>query len=116
MGPQGIKVNLSVDSLYDDRERNKIYHSNGGVAESYRYDILDVGTSDGEPNIRKVYAKGQEDIMGYEAGLRHPFAGNGEKNIMSNSTDGYTYHRACMVGAMVKDPSRTATLIPSELA
>lgn len=116
MGPQGIKVNLSVDSLYDDRERNKIYSAKGGVAESYRYDILDVGTSDGEPNIRKVYAKGQEDIMGYEAGLRHPFAANGEKNIMSNSTDGYTCHRACMVGAMVKDPSRTATLIPSELA
>jgi hypothetical protein len=116
MGPQGIKVNLSVDSLYDDRERNKIYHSNGGVAESYRYDILDVGTSDGEPNIRKVYAKGNEDILGYEPGLRHPFATNGEKSVMTTSTDGYTVHRACMVGAMVKDPSRTATLIPSELA
>ena len=62
MGPQGIQVNLSIDSLYDDRERNKVYHPDGGVAESYRYDILDVGTTDGEPNIRKVYVKGQEDI------------------------------------------------------
>lgn len=116
MGPQGIKVNLSIDSLYDDRERNKILHPDGGVAESYRYDILDVGTSDGEPNIRKVYVKGQEDIWGYEAGLRHPFSRSGERNIMSNATDGYTIHRATICGAMVKDPSRTASLIPSILA
>ena len=116
MGPQGIKVNLSIDSLYDDRERNKIYHPDGGVAESYRYDILDVGTSDGEPNIRKVYVRDQEDIWGYEAGFRHPFARNGEKSMMSNPTDGYTCHRGTICGAMVKDPSRTATLIPSMLA
>jgi hypothetical protein len=116
VGPQGIKVNLSVDSLYDDRERNKIYHPDGGVAESYRYDILDVGTSDGEPNIRKVYVKGSEDGMGYEPGLRHPFSRGGERNIMANSTDGYTMHRWAICGAMVKDPSRTATLIPSVLA
>lgn len=116
MGPQGIQVNLSIDSLYDDRERNKVYHPDGGVAESYRYDILDVGTTDGEPNIRKVYVKGQEDIWGYEPGLRHPFSRSGERNIMSNATDGYTVHRATICGTMVKDPSRTATLIPSILA
>jgi len=116
MGPQGIKVNLSIDSLYDDRERNKIYHPDGGVAESYRYDILDVGTSDGEPNIRKVYVTGSEDGMGYEPGLRHPFSRGGERNIMAHSTDGYTVHRWAMCGAMVKDPSRTAQIIPSILA
>lgn len=115
MGPQGIKVSLSVDSLYDDRERNKVYHPDGGVAESYRYDILDVGTTDGEPNIRKVYVKGNEDGMGYEPGLRHPFSRGGERNIMAHSTDGYTYHRWSICGAMVKDPSRTATLMPNIL-
>jgi hypothetical protein len=116
MGPQGIKVTLSIDSLYDDRERNKVYHPDGGVAESYRYDIMDVGTSDGEPNIRKVYVKGNEDGMGYEPGLRHPFSRGGERNIMAHSTDGYTMHRWAICGAMVKDPSRTATLLPSLLA
>lgn len=116
MGPQGIKVNLSIDSLYDDRERNKVYHPDGGVAESYRYDILDIGTSDGEPNIRKVYVKGSEDGMGYEPGLRHPFSRGSERNIMAHSTDGYVMHRWAICGAMVKDPSRTATLIPSILA
>jgi hypothetical protein len=115
MGPQGIKVSLSIDSMYDDRERNKIYHPDGGVAESYRYDILDVGTTDGEPNIRKVYVKGQENFMGYEPGLRNPFSRSGERNIMANSTDGYTIHRGSICGAMVKDPSRTASLIPNIL-
>jgi len=116
MGPQGIKVNLSIDSLYDDRERNKIYHPDGGVAESYRYDILDVGTSDGEPNIRRVYAKGQEDGMAYELGLRNPFSASGDRNLVAHSTDGYTVHRWAMCATMVKDPSRTAQIIPSILA
>jgi hypothetical protein len=116
MGPQGIKVSLSIDSMYDDRERNKVYHPDGGVAESYRYDILDVGTTDGEPNIRKVYVKGEENFMGYIPGLRNPFSRGGERNIMANSTDGYEIHRGSICGAMVKDPSRTASLIPNVLA
>jgi hypothetical protein len=115
MGPQGIKVTLKVHSLYDDRERNKVYHPDGGVAESYRYDIMDVGTSDGEPNIRKVYVKGQEDIMGYQPGFRNPFSPSGERSIMAHSTDGYTQHRGSICGVMVKDPSRTATLLPNTL-
>lgn len=115
MGPQGIKVSLSIDSMYDDRERNKVYHPDGGVAESYRYDILDVGTTDGEPNIRKVYVKGEENGMGYEVGLRNPWSRSGEKNLMAHSADGYTYHRWSICGAMVKDPSRTASLIPNIL-
>ena len=115
MGPQGIKVSLSIDSMYDDRERNKIYHPDGGVAESYRYDILDVGTTDGEPNIRKVYVKGQDDIYGYEAGFRNPFSADGARTAMSHATDGYTVHRGSICGAMVKDPSRTASLIPNIL-
>jgi hypothetical protein len=117
IGPNNVEVSLSVDSMYSDRERNKIYHPDGGVAEAYRYDILDIGTSEGEPNIQKVYAKGQEDIWGYEPGLRDPFSPTGQRSrIMANSTDGYTIHRACVFGAMVKDPSRTASMIPSILS
>lgn len=117
MGPQGIEVSLKViPSMYDDRERNKEYHPDGGVAESYRYDIMDVGTTDGEPNIRKVYVKGMEDIMGYQPGLRDPFSPVGAKNhIMSTTTDGYTMHRMSISGVMVKDPSKTATLLPNIL-
>ncbi len=117
IGPMGIEVSVSVDSLYSDRERNKIYHPDGGVAESYRYDILDVGTSGGEANIQKVMAKGQEDIWGYEPGLRDPYSPTGGRmKFMANAVDGYTVHRACVFGAMVVDPSRTASFIPNILA
>lgn len=116
LGPNNIVVGVQVHSMYDDRERNKIYHPNGGVAESYRYDILDVGTTDGEPNIRKVYVKGADDIWGYEPGLRDPFSPtNSKRRIMATPEDAYTIHRACTFGAMVKDPSKTASIIPNML-
>ena len=44
--PNGIRVKLDVDNLYDDRVRNKILHPNGGPAMSYRYDIWYIGTMD----------------------------------------------------------------------
>ena len=116
MGPNGIEVTLSHEPMYDDPERNKIYHPNGGVAESYRYDILDVGTADGEPNIRKVFVKGQEDIIGYVPGLRNPFSLDGKNNIMANSTDGYALHRAAVVSTMIKNPMRCIQIIPNILA
>jgi hypothetical protein len=116
LAPNGIKVTLEVDPFYDDKVRNKILHPKGGVAESYRYDILDIGTKDGEPNIQKAMVKGAEDIRGWEYGLRNPFPSAPEFAVMSNAIDGSTYHRACVAGAIVRDPSRTASLIPSILS
>lgn len=117
LAPNGIKVTLEVDPFYDDKVRNKILHPKGGVAESYRYDIMDIGTIDGEPNIQKAMVKGYEDIRGWEVGLRNPFPSAPDyAGQMSNSVDGATFHRMCTVGAFVRDPSRTASMIPSILA
>jgi hypothetical protein len=116
LAPNGIKVTLEVDPFYDDKVRNKVLHPKGGVAESYRYDILDIGTKDGEPNIQKAMVKGMEDVRGWEYGLRNPFPSAPEFAIMSNAVDGSTYHRAFVGGAIVRDPSRTASLIPSILS
>ena len=116
LAPNNVKISLEVDSFYDDKVRNKVLHPNSGVAESYRYDILDIGTIDGERNIQKAMVTGQEDIRGWEAGLRNPFTAAPSTELMSNSTDGSVYHRACFgLGAIVRDPSRTASLIPSIL-
>lgn len=117
IGPNGIRVNLSVDSMYDDRTRNKIPHPDGGVAESYRFDIFDIGTTDGEPNIQLVRPKGQEEYRGYVAGLRHPFTDGSSfaDNPMSTEVDGYVLHKMFVGGAMVKDPSKTASFIPDVL-
>ena len=116
MGPQGIIVTLMHDPMKDDLVRNKILHPDGGPAESYVYDILDMGTNkDGVPNIQKVYVKNSSDIMGYEPGLRNPFTSDLKMNVMASSVDGYKVHRASMCGSKVHDPTRTASLKPSIL-
>jgi len=116
-GPQGIKLTVMHDPMKDDPVTHKVEHPNGGPAESYVYDILDVGTSDGEANIRVVYQKGMEDIRGYENGLRNAFHPHGEgRNIISTSTDGYKHHRMFIGGAMVKDPTRCVVIKPQVLA
>lgn len=114
MAPNEVHVMLEVDPMYDDKIRNKLMHPDGGVAESYRYDILYIGST-AEPNIQKVTAKGQSEIRGYKAGLRDPFTGR-RGGVMNHMEDSAVISAMCMLGAMVKDPSRTATLKPSILA
>lgn len=116
MGPQGIELTVMHDPMKDDTVTHKVLHPNGGVAESYVYDLLDVGTSDGEANIRLVYQEGMEDIRGYEPGLRNPFDPFGKMSVMSTSTDGYKHHRMFIGGAMVKDPTRCLIIKPQILS
>ena len=111
-GPQGIIVEVEHDPVKDDTVHNKDMHPNGGPVESYTYDILDVGTSNGEPNITKVAQSGYEDIRGYEPGLRNPFSLEKKMNIMSTSTDGYTQHRMWIGGVKVADPTRCMVCKP----
>ena len=109
-----IHVMVEVDPMYDDKVRNKIQHPLGGVAESYRYDILYMGSQE-EPNIQKVAVKGMEDIRDYQAGFRNPFTGEVGGGNMGRMEDSATMTAYCMLGAMVKDPSRTASLVPTIL-
>lgn len=111
LGPNNIKVNLSVDSMYDDRNRNKLLHANGGVAESYRYDIFDIGTSEGQPNIQKVGVKGQPIIHKYIPGLRNPFSPDGDLSAIGTAEDAWEEHKFYCGAAIVRDPSRTASFI-----
>mgnify|MGYP005775005999 CR=1 FL=1 len=66
--PNGVIVSVEVDPLYDDPVRNKIMHPLGGVAESYRFDILYIGNTE-TPNIQLAKIKGREEIRGYQWGL-----------------------------------------------
>lgn len=75
MAPNGVRVKIEVDSWYDDPVRNKIMHPLGGVAQSYRFDIMDIGTMD-QPNIFKCGIKGEGEYRGYQWGpFRNPFTG-----------------------------------------
>jgi hypothetical protein len=109
--PNNIHVMLEVDPMYDDKVRNKIYHPDGGVAESYRYDIMYIGSME-EPNIQRVKVQGDDELRGYKAGIRDPFSGR-KGGIMQHMEDSATITAMCSTGALVKDSSRTATLKPS---
>lgn len=112
--PNGVRVKVNVIPMYDDPVRNKIQHPDGGPAFSYRYDIMDIGTMD-QPNIFKCKIKGQNELRGYQWGLRNPFTGQVNNMNMSYSEDSAVIHRMATLGVCILDPTRTVSLIPSIL-
>lgn len=112
--PMGAIVSIKVDKSYDDPVRNKVMHPDGGVAESYRMDIYELGTPD-QPNIFKVGVKGQGEIRGFQSGFRNPFTGQVNINNMSYDEDSAVAHRMATLGVCVLDPTRTLSLIPAIL-
>lgn len=112
--PNGVTLKLEVDPFYDDPVHNKVQHPLGGPASSYRYDIMDIGSMD-QPNIFLCKIKGQNEIRGYEAGLRNPFTGEVNINYMSHDEDSTTIHKMTTLGVCVLDPTRTMSIIPAIL-
>jgi hypothetical protein len=111
-----IVVKVSVNPVYDDTVRNKILHPLGGVAESYRFDIFDLGNS-GQPNIQIARVRGEEDYRGYLWGpFRNPFTGQRDNNNASFDEDSSVIHRMATLGAIVYDPNRCMSLIPAILS
>lgn len=114
MAPNGVNVKIEVDPWYDDPVRNKITHPMGGVAQSYRFDIFDIGTMD-QPNIFKCKVKGETEYRGYQWGLRDPFTGRRDNMHMSFDEDAAVIHKMDRLGVCVLDPTRTMSLIPAIL-
>ena len=112
--PNGVRVKIQVDSMYDDPVRNKIMHPNGGVAESYRMDIFDIGSMD-QPNIFKCAINGQTELRGYQSGFRNAFTGEVNISNMSYDEDSTVIHKMATLGVCVLDPTRTLSLIPAVL-
>ena len=112
--PNNVRVKIDVDPFYDDAVRNKILHPEGGVAMSYRYDIMYIGTMD-QPNIFKCKIKGDSEYRGYQWGFRNPFTGEKNNPYMSFDEDAAVIHRMATLGICVLDPTRTMSLIPSIL-
>ena len=115
MAPNGVRVKVEVDPFYDDNVRNKIRHPQGGVAMSYRFDIMDLGTAD-QTNVFKCAVKGQNEYRGYQWGFRNPFTGQMNNDRMSFDEDSAVMHRMATLGICVLDPTRTMSLIPAILA
>ena len=115
----GITFTLMHDPMKDDPIRNKLYHPDGGLAESYKMDILDFGTANGEANIKKVAIKGDEEIFKYIPGMRDPYSPYNKTTsptMASTSVDGYEVHKMFIGGLKITNPMRTASLRPQILA
>lgn len=113
--PNGVKVKIEVDEHYDDPVRNKIMHPNGGVAMSYRYDILYIGSMD-QPNIFKCVVANKPEMRGYQWGpFANPFTGQTDNMYSSYDEDSAVIHKKATLGICVLDPTRTMSLIPAIL-
>lgn len=116
MGPQGVKVTVMHLPQYDDTVDNRTPHPDGGFTENYRYTILNFGTTEGEPNIVKVYPKNRKDIMRYIPGTTSPFGpigASGGMSMAASKVDGYEMLCHTTQGIMVKNPMTCAELIYS---
>lgn len=112
----GISFEFVHIPWYDDYVRNKVYHPDGGLVESYRLTIMDFGTSQGNPNIQQVRIKGQEEVFGYTPGLRDPYQPGGARTnpkLMASKVDGYEITRADWCGIKVHNPLRMGEWIPA---
>jgi len=111
----GIQFEVVIDAMKDDHVRYKERNAEGILKSSLEYELLDFGTSAGEPNIRKVATKGEEEAFGYIPGLRDPFSGDGKGSpkMMASKVDGYELHRAYWGGSQIKNPMRIARILPA---
>jgi len=119
IGPLGIELTVQLDPTKDNTERNKIMHPSGnGVAESYTYDILNLGSTTDTSNIQICYKKNEEIIYKIMKGLRSPDQLSGTaKNpeVASMTLDAYKIMRATTVGIIVYNPLLTARIVPDIL-
>ena len=114
MGPQGIRFTLVHLPMYDNEVRNRVPHPQGGYTESYRYTILNMGTSGGEKNIRRVYPKGRKELMWHVAGSTSPLGPNTSFSKGSASAvDGYQLFAQAQQGVLIQNPMSCAELIYS---
>lgn len=113
-GSNGVELTLVKCPEYDDRVHNRIPHPDGGVTESYRYTILNFGTTGGKKNIRRVYPKGEKEKLWHIAGSCTPYGPNTSfKTGSASAVDGYEIHAMCKQAVIVENPMSCCELIYS---
>jgi len=112
-GLNGIELTLKHLPLYDDPVRNRKLHPiTGKPLESYRMTFLNIGTRDGEPNIKKVVRKDRELVMWHTAGAVAPGSGHAKSinTLRSNTKDSYQVNFLSEQGVMILDPTSCGEL------
>jgi hypothetical protein len=113
----GIKFHVIKDPMKNDPIINTIKYKDG-LASEYSYDIWDIGTTNGMPNIHRVALKNSPEIYKVIPGIRSPFTpgGVGENatpGIASSRVDGYELHKAFWGGIMVRNVKKTGRILPN---
>lgn len=109
-GYNGIKFTIMHMPEYDDPIDNRLKDPDGGYTENYRYTIMNIGTTNGEPNIQKVAVKGRSDIKWYVPGSTTPF-GPQNGGMGASKVDGYEICYQTTQGIMLKNPLSACELI-----
>lgn len=111
-GPQGINIHVMKMAEYDDPTHNRLEHPEGGTAESYRMTIMNIGTTEGNPNIQKVAVRGRENITWHVDGSTSPF-GPMNGGPSASHVDGYEWFAQGTQSVMLRNPLSVAELIPN---
>lgn len=110
-GPQGIVITVVKMAEYDDPIDNRLEHPEGGFAESYRYTIMNIGTTGGLPNVQKCAIRGAEKTW-YVPGSVSPLGPN-DGNMGASGVDGYEWFARSTQGVILRNPLAAAELIPN---
>ena len=83
-------------------------------AESFRYDIMEIGTPS-EPNVQLVKIAGDQEVRSIVSGIRNPWDNTFNVSNAANDEDGAEIHKMAKFGVVVLDPTRTMSFIPAIL-
>jgi hypothetical protein len=119
LAPNGIKVRIELNDMYDDPVRNKILMpGTQQPAESFRMDIMYMGSA-ADPNVQKLmyskFSKNGGEIKGYSSGFRNPFTNETNVQYMSTDEDSATITKFTHLGVVMYDTDRSASLVPAIL-
>lgn len=111
-GSNGIELTLLKVPEYDNLVHNRLLHLDGGPTESYRYTILNFGTTGGKKNIRRIYPKGEREKMWHIAGSCSPSGPNTSfKTAAASAVDGYEIHAMIKQALLIENPLSCAELV-----
>lgn len=111
-GINGIQVDLMLNPMYDDRtycKRTHPMYPNRPI-DSFRMDILDFGTADGTDNIQLLSVK--DTYYNFVVSGSHtpsgPISNGGQA---SSAIQGYSLHMSASAGLVIRDVSRTGSIV-----
>lgn len=112
----GIEITVMHLPFLDDPEFNTERHPDGGLMSSYEILIMDIGTTNGKPNVVRMNIDNEPEIYFYVAGIRDPFSPKGSAGAPKMATsgkDGYKFGRKFTAGLKINNPTSIARIVPN---